>query len=132
MFERVLLERMKRIFDLRKITFDRPSESHEQECGFIEITNVKARIRDGRQSAHVVGRLHIFGPISKLPFGYLAQRIDQAVAADRAGIFFQVEENRGTYRDIVERSMGFVFLYDGQYDPAIGQLTEVNINLTET
>lgn len=132
MFERILSDRLEKIFGLKKITFDRPGESQEQEAAFVEISNVRARISDGRQKAQVHGRMRVFAQLEKLPFGYLSKRIADADADDKADFFFGNEENHGTFRNIAERSMEFVFLFDSQYDPAIGTLTSINLTSSES
>jgi hypothetical protein len=130
-FETELRAKFQRIFGIRKMSFDRPGESQEQEGGFIEITNVRPNFREARQIAHVQGTLHVFANSDKMPFGYLAKRIEHADPADKRALFFQTEENRGTFGNIVERSMSFVFLFDSQYDPALGTLNELNTTVVE-
>lgn len=130
-FDQILASRIQKIFDLKRVTYDRPSEHMEQECAFLEIRNVRARVRDGRETAQVQGMLHVLAQAEKMPMGYLAKRIDAAEPADKRDFFFQTEESRGTFRNIVERSLEFVFLYDAQYDPDQGQLTAVTLNTTE-
>lgn len=133
MFEAALKAKLKRIFDLDKVSFDKPSESQEQEACFIAVETARCRLRDKRQIATVRGKLHIFARLEKMPYGYLSKKIAAADEEDvRDLFFFEFEENRGTFRDITERSMGFVFLFDGQFDPSVGRIDEVDVSISES
>lgn len=133
MFEKKLAEQLKRIFAFDKITFDRPGESQEQEAVFIEIETARCRIKDKRQIAKVAGKIHVFASLDKLPYGYFIKRISEASLTDTQGLFFyDFEENKGTFRNITERSMSFLYLFDSQYDPAIGIINQVNLSIAES
>lgn len=133
MFEKTLVAQLKRIFEFDKVTFDQPSESQEQEAIFIDVKSAHSRVKDAREIAKVTGTLRVFAQLDKLPFGYFSKCIDKADPADKRGLFFfNFEENKGTYRNIVERSMEFLYLFDSQYDPALGTLTEVNLSFSES
>ncbi len=132
MFEKNLETKLKRIFGLPKVTFDRPSESQEQEAVFIVIENAKCRVKDGRAIARVTGKLLVYAAIDQLPYGYFSKRIEDADPDDLAGLFFyEFEENRGMFRNLAERSVSFVYLFDEQYDPAVGTITSINFSLSE-
>src|SRR5688572_6573931 len=123
MFEKSLEDKLKKIFDLDKVTYDRPSESQEQEAVFIQVENANCRVKDGRQLARVTGTLRVFARSEHLPYGYFAKKISEADASLTKNFFFyDFEENAGTYRDIVERSLGFLFLFDSQHDPEMGEI----------
>lgn len=133
MFEKQLAAQLKRIFGLDKVTYDKSSESREQEAVFIEIEACRVRIKDKRQTARVTGKIVIFANADKMPYGYISKAIAAADPADTAGLFFSnFEENKGTYRNIAERSADFLFLFDSQFDPNIGTLNQVNLTITET
>lgn len=133
MFEKKLAEQLKRIFAMAKVTYDRPGESQEQEALFIEISAARCRVKDGRQISRATGTIHIFSQLEKIPFGYIAKCVAAADPADTAGLFFyNFEENKGTFRNIAERSADFLFLYDSQYDPNLGTLNQVNLSVSET
>lgn len=133
MFEKKLKSQIEKIFGLKKVTFDSPSESQEQEGAFVQISSAKVRVKDGREIGQVSGVIHVFAPENKLPYGFFAKAIDAASAADKQGLFFHTfEENKGKYRNIVERSVGFQYLFDGQYDPAMGRIETVNIQILES
>jgi hypothetical protein len=132
-FETSLKQKLKRIFDFDKVTFDRPGESQEQEGVFVEVENARCKLVDAKQIARVTGKLHVFASLEKLPFGYFSKKISEAAAADVKDLFFfDFEENRGTFRNITERSLGFVFLYSSQYDPNVGELTSINFSIAES
>ena len=130
MFEASLKEKLKRIFDFDKVSFDVPSESQEQEAIFIQVDNAHSQIKDGRQYARVNGRLRIFANSSKLPYGYFAKKIKESDQSDTKDFFFEPEQNVGTYLNITERSMGFVYFFDSQYDPAIGTITSIETEVS--
>lgn len=133
MFEKTLADCLKRIFDFDKVTFDRPGESQEQEGMFVEIDTTRCRIKDGRQIARASGTIRVFAENNKLPYGYFTKCISEADPDDTKGLFFfDFEENRGTFRNIAERSMGFVYLFDSQYDPAVGTLNQINLSYVES
>lgn len=133
MFEKRLAAQLQKIFDLGKVTFDAPGESQEQEGAFVVISSAKTRVKDGHEIAHVAGVIHVFGASNKIPYGFFAKKIDAASAEDRKGLFFHdFEENKGKFRNIVERSVAFQYLFDGQYDPALGRIETVNLQISET
>ena len=133
MFEATLQAQLKAIFDFEKVVFDKPSESQEQEGVFVDITKSKCKIKDKRQIATVNGVIHVFANLDKLPFGYFSKCIDAASAELKEGFFFyDLEESKGTYRNIVERSLSFVYLFDSQYDPNVGSITSINLSYSES
>lgn len=133
MFEKRLQSQIQKIFGFKKTTFDAPGESQEQEGAFVVVETAKTRVKDAREIAQVSGRIHVFAASSKLPYGFFSKAIESADPADKAGLFFHsFEENKGKYRNIVERSVGFHYLFDSQYDPAIGKLESVNFQISES
>lgn len=126
--ESVMLASLRRIFKLSKVTFDKPGESQEQECLFIQVDQAKGRIKDKVETSRVQGKLTIFASLEKMPLGYMAKCISAAQAADtKPFFFFDLEENAGTIGNISERTASFLFLYKGQYDPDVGTLNQLNI-----
>jgi hypothetical protein len=130
--EKSIKEKLQRIFDLQKVTFDKPSESNEQEGIFVAIANSHFQVKDAREVARLDGSIHVYANADKLPIGYFSKRIDAAAIEDTRGFFFGPEENMGTIQNIVERKFDFTFLYDSQYDPAIGTITSLTTSLTES
>lgn len=133
MFEKRLAEQIGKILDMGKVSFDAPSESQEQEGVFIQVSRARTRVKAARQIAHVVGVIRVFAASNKLPYGYFAKKIEDAPADLKRGLFFyDFEENAGKYRNIVERSVSFQYLFDSQYDPAIGTISTVNLSISES
>jgi hypothetical protein len=129
MFEKSLSEKLKKIFDFKKVTFSTPSDSQEQETLFINVERANSYIKEGRQISRVNGKLTVFANSDKLPYGYFSKCLEKASALDTKDLyFFDLEENAGTYQNISERSMGFMFLYNSQYDPEIGSITSLEVN----
>lgn len=127
-----MIERLIRIFGIKKVVFDKPSESEEQECVFVDVTKPKIRVIDAREIANIEGVLRIYANADKLPFGYFSKRIARADLADTRGFFFGPEENEGKFRNITLRKFDFTFLFDSQYDPNIGTITSIDLTVTET
>lgn len=132
MFESRLKDTLQRIFDLKKATYALPSESQEQECLFIEVDRSNSTIKDGRALARVEGKVRVFANADKMPFGYFSKCIQAADHADvKDFFFFDIEENALTYQNIVERSLSFVYFFNSQYDPALGTITSIELEVSE-
>ena len=117
---------LRRILDFNIVKFDKPSESHEQECVFVSVETSKNTIKDGVQIAKVTGKIHVYAPANKLPYGYFSKKINEADLADTAPYFFyDFEHNTDQYFDIDERIMSFVYFFNSQYNPALGTITSV-------
>lgn len=129
--ESSLKQKLERIFELQ-VSFDIPSDSREQEKIYVQVDQNRTTITEKKEIAKVTGQLRIFANQSKLPLGYIAKKIAAASAADRKDFFFyDVEEAAGTYNNIVERSLGFVYFYSNQYNPERGTMSSINIEVTE-
>lgn len=131
MFKNKLKEKLGRIFGFEKVTFDAPSDQFEQEVIFINVDQVASRITEGRETARVFGSLTVYCQQEKFPFGYMAKRIQRANFLDTEKLFFYdfEEDPAGSPAKMVnlsERRMKFIFLYEGQYDPNLGELTVVD------
>lgn len=126
-------DQLKRIFDLDKVTYDVPGESREQEAAFIEVTQARCRVREKLGTARVTGKLHVFANLDKLPYGYFSKCIAAADPEDvKPFVFYDFEENKGTIRNIAERSLGFLYFFHGQYDPNVGTLSSINLSYAES
>lgn len=131
MFRKELEKRLKNIFGFRKISFDAPSESFEQDTLFVDISEVRTNAAPGKASAYVRGSLSVFSQNDKLPYGYFNKRLQTASASLTKSLFFydidtNVLNSPARMQNISERRTSFVFLYSEQYDPNRGQLTQVN------
>jgi hypothetical protein len=132
MFEKSLKEKLQRIFEFKKATFDLPSETQEQECLFIQVESARPTIKDGRELAYVTGRIRVFANADKLPFGYFMKKLKSANQTDTKDLFFfDFEENAGTFRNVAERSLGFIYFFDSQYDPNLGTITSIEFGQPE-
>jgi hypothetical protein len=132
-FEATLEAQLKRIFRVEKVTFDKPGDSEEQEGLFVDVHKAKTRLRDKRQIALVQGTIHIFAQASKLKYGFFSKALAEAQPADtRKLFFFNFEENKGTFGNIAERSLDFLYLFDSQHDPALDTIESVEINIAES
>lgn len=131
MFRKEMGEKLKEIFGVKKVTFDQPGESYEQDTLFVEIEECLTRASHGRATAKVTGSVVIFSERDKLPYGFFAKRIAQAPgAATRDFFFFDTDvdalNSPARLQNISERRSRFVYLYSAQYDPNNGQITSVD------
>jgi hypothetical protein len=133
MVEKSLLEKLQRIFDLKKISFDRPSDSKEQEAGFIEVRSTFTTYKEGLEFGRVDAKLLVFASTEVMPLGYFAKQIAAARPEDIRDLFFyDFDETAATFGNLVNRSVSFIYLYQEQYDPNHGEITSVNLSIAET
>lgn len=127
MFTADLERRLKGIFDVKRVRFEAPSESREQDTLFVEIDESRTAVTAGRESARVSGTLTMFSQREKLPYGYFSKCIERSASdLTRPLIFSLAEANEETFQNLTTRSLGFTFLYSAQYDPNHGELTQVH------
>lgn len=127
-----LKEKLGRIFDM-KTTFDSPGESNEQEAIFIEVENIRGKVKDGLYTGRINGQIFVYGNTTKLPLGYFSKQIDQASSADKSDFWFDpAEQNINGFRNIAQRSLGFVYFFSGQYDPEVGTITSIENDIEVT
>ena len=130
MFKSALKESLSKIFDLKKVSFNTPTDAREQEIIFVEIDSSKNQIRDGSEQAKVMGKLKVFSSTDKLPYGYFSKCLRNADSNYTMPFYFyDFEESAGVFQNICEFSLSFVYFFNSQYDPALGTIT--SINLTE-
>jgi hypothetical protein len=130
MIEKTLIEKLTKIFDVPRATFDRPTESAEQDILFIMVDSAKSSIKEKRHIARITGRIVVYSTHEKLPYGFFYKQLAEANASDTLDFFFfDFEENTGRGMNIVERSLGFVYFYSGQYDPEIGTIDSINLSV---
>lgn len=133
MFRKELVSRFGKIFGLKKVTFDAPSESFEQDTLFIEVQDVRSNVGHGTMAAKVTGSIVAFSQKDKLPYGYFAQRIAQAAPELVADLFFhdldrEALGSAARMQNIAERRASFVFLFSAQYDPNQDEIEEFEIS----
>lgn len=130
MFEDELETKFKAIFGVKKVSFDLPGESKEQECLFIKVDSARATIKEKRAKARVEGSAFMVAPSNKLPFGFFQKAIAKAdPSLTKDLFFFEIEGNDQRYRNLVERGFSFIYLFDGQHDPGIGTIDSVSIEI---
>lgn len=130
MFESALSTKLKNIFDFDKVTFDSPSESQEQEGVFVEVESSRVKVGDKYATARVTGKIRIFAQAEKMPFDYLMKQIDKADPDDKKDLFFfDIGLSQGRFLNIDERTIGFVFFFNSQYNPNLGTIETINITV---
>jgi hypothetical protein len=133
MFKKSLEEKLRLLFKIKKVSFDQPGESNEQECIFVSIENPRVRFKDGRVLARVSGTILIQGNSERLPFGFMSKAYQEANEAIKKDIvFFNSEANEKYYRNLVQRTCEFVYFFSTQYDPSMGTIDSVDITIEET
>lgn len=131
--EETLKANLKSIFGVKKVVYDQPGDSQEQDCLFIEIENAWNTFKDGRAISKVTGNGILFGPNDKLTIGFFSKAIAKAKPSLTKPLFFyDFEENTKRFRNIVQRSFSFVYFFDSQYDPETGSITSVNFTTEES
>lgn len=132
MFEKKLEADLKAIFGVKKVSYDQPGASQEQDCLFIDVTSPGNVISPGRATAKVSGLLYMFAPADKLTFGFFSKCIEAAPKELTANFFFsEIEDNNKRFQNIVQRSLSFIYFFDSQYDPVTGSITSVDITIEE-
>lgn len=124
MFRAELKEKLEKIFGVKKVTFDAPSDQFEQDTMFIEITNPRVKIGPAKVKARVTGAIVMYSQDNKMPYGFFAKRIEKAdPLLTKKFFFFDVDQNKedspARLINISERRTSFVFLYEAQYDPNV-------------
>jgi len=140
MFRKDLMRRLEAIFQLDKTTMLASSEAYEQDTLFVEILSSRSRVsgaNGGRETAKVTGNIVIFSQDDRLPYGFFTKRIEQASAELTKPLFFfdiDVDDVGSPARtqNLHERRTSFIFLYDSQYDPDRGSLTNVTFPIFDS
>ena len=128
MFEKDLSDKLQRIFDLKKVSYHEISGSQEQECLFIKIQTSQNQVADGKLRGKVTGQITLFANEDKLPYGYFAKQMALAKISDIKNLFFfDFEENVGTIDNITQRTASFIYLFDMQYNPNMGEITSITV-----
>ncbi len=140
MFEKDLELRLKRIFGVKRTTFNAPDfEAPEQDCLFVQILSAQPRMQakgGGRETYRVTGYLTIFSQATRVPFGFFFKKLEQADPEDSHGLFFEKEmdipDSPARIQNIQERRVNFTFWFDSEYDPNRGSLTSMTTSLDIT
>lgn len=131
--EKDLADKISRIFRIDRVTYDLPSDTEEQECVFIKIDASRNTFRPKRMVGRMVGAVTIYSQANKTPFGFFSKSIEQAQAADKKDLFFtNFEENVRVFGNLVERSASFTFFFSGEYNPNVGKIKKIDIEIEET
>lgn len=133
MFKKELEDKFKKIFNVEKVTYDAPGESHEQGCIFVDIDTCNPTIKDGKALAIVTGQAYAYAPSDKLPFGFFMKAIKKAdPELTKDLFFFNIENNSQRFQNIIQRGFSFTYFYRGQFDPEIGSITGITISIEES
>lgn len=122
MIEQQLQKDIKELFEFKQVTLDAPSESLEQDKLFVEVEQNDTRLKDGLMTGRLRGRIKCYASNDKIPFGYFNKKIQEHKTLSNKFVFFEIDRNNPIFRDKVERSVGFIYFFSGQYDPDLGTL----------
>ena len=126
-------DQLKKIFKVKKVSFDEPGEAGEQDCLFINVENSINSVRDTKIKQKVDGTLTMFGTNDQLTLGYFSKCIQEAAIADKKDFhFYDFENNTKRFKDKVQRGLSFIYFFSSQYDPDKGSITSVEFNTEET
>lgn len=132
MFEKQLESKFLKIFNCKKVTFDQPGQSQEQECLFVEIEIAKNIVKDGQVISKISGSASMFGNNDKLTFGYFSKRIAKSDPDDTKSLFFyDIESNTKRFQNIVQRGFSFIYFFNSQFDPETGSIDSVTFTTEE-
>lgn len=132
MFKKEMEAKLKAIFGVRKVTFDEPGDSYEQDTIFVQVLESRANTGQGKATAKVTGAIVMFSQHGKLPYGFFNKKLQQAPAAMTKDFFFydidtEPQNSPARFQNIAERRASFIYLYSAQYDPKQGSITSVSI-----
>jgi hypothetical protein len=129
MFRSSLKTSLENIFGLKRVSFDTPGDTKEQEVLFVEIKNNVSRVTNGRAIAKATGTLSVYANQEKLPFGYFHKKINSANIEDTCNFFFHgFDSNEKYFGNLIERSLNFVYFYNSEYNPNSGLITSLETN----
>lgn len=132
MFEKQLESKFLKIFNCKKVTFDQPGQSQEQEVLFVEIEVAKNIVKDGQVVSKISGSASMFGNNDKLTFGYFSKRIAKSDPDDTKSLFFyDIESNTKRFQNIVQRGFSFIYFFNSQFDPETGSIDSVTFTTEE-
>jgi len=131
-FKKSLQDKLERIFQFKKSTFDIPSDSFEQDTLFIDVEKASTRVLDASVCSRVEGSITVFSQSNRLPFGYFSKAIDKAAAEYKKDLFFfdvdiDVASSPARLQNIHEKKLKFVFLFKEQFNPERGEITSITI-----
>lgn len=134
MLEATLAELFGKIFQVKKVSFDLPDPiAYEQETLFIDLESERPLMKQGVYGAELRGTASITGPSDKILMGFFAKAIETAKHPLTKDLFFyEVDKSTRRYRNIVQRSVSFVYFFSTQFDPAVGSIEEVEITVEES
>lgn len=138
--EEALEAKFKKLFEVQKVSYDHPGSTqdqdapgtNEQETLFVEVTIANSRVSDKIFRAKVTGKGHMIAQHSKLPLGYFSKCIDAHPDDTKDVYFYDFEENSRNHHDQVTRSFSFIYFFSTQFDPNLGTITTVDIDIEET
>lgn len=139
MFRNDLLRRLEKIFGLKKTVYWKASESHEQDTLFVTVLDARPRMssgQGGRETAVVNGLITVYSQDNRLPYGFFSKAIERAAADVVKPFFFfdidvDLQNSPARQHNIHERQASFVFLYDAQYDPNRGELSQLTLEVDD-
>lgn len=79
------------------------------------------------------GRLTIFSQNDKITYGFFMKKINEAKPDwTKPFFFFDFEENSRLIGNVCERTVGFEYFFNGQYDPDLGNINSITLQTQVT
>lgn len=127
MFRKELEDKLKKIFGVKKTTYDAPSDdgpaaTFEQDTLFIHVQQARSNPSQGKIRAKVTGSLTMFSKKDAMPFGFFSKKIHNAESALTKDFFFfdmdvDVANSPARVINISERRVSFIYFYQAKFDP---------------
>lgn len=134
MFKRALAADLISIFGVKKVKFASLETAGEQKVLYVDVTNVKPTIRDGKESARVSATLGIAGTLEDNPSGFFLKRIMKANANLIKRFAFDRTEtpiDNGVFDwELKANSLSFIYFYEEEYNPPKNLLEYVKDMIT--
>ncbi len=125
--ENGLKENFQKIFDLKKTSFNAPSDSQEQECLFIEIDQILSDVKDNLLTGKVTGKATVYAQSDKMPTTYLMEKIAAAANSLTKDLFFHEFTSQPMEINIVKRGFSFIYFFASQYNPHADNIESIEI-----
>ena len=129
MIEESITESFKKIFDLKKVTFNAPSSSDEQDVLFVNVNETEMSVKDNMLFCKATGVASIYARSDKLPLGYFEKKIQEApFALTKDFFFYHMDVNEPIMINISKVSFSFVHFFSGQYNPHSDNISSIEFS----
>lgn len=129
MFKKALEADLRKIFGVKKIVYNLSALSMEQDVLYVEISESKDCIKNGKASARVKGFISLMGTQQKNPFGFFSKKLQLApIAIEKRFWFGRIEtpDDMGALGwEVCTHKMPFMYNFEEDYNPAKSMLKAI-------